>query len=379
MWFLSIKSTTTRICFTGFAFLLFYPFNAIADQRTLPNPWELSRDFPTQIRSLTSDEQAVDFFRSLQEQSSQRLRTQKHIVSDPIPPMVEEAASTLMAALSLKSLLKDIRDSTRHLPDPSSALSKVNADPSIPWLFTKLPLDNLQLVQDLHILLLKWTRHPIEPLPLNHVFNQFSSYLDGQSHPLSEDSSWIRIFREEGLHGIENRLSAFWANPHASTLPDHTDSRLRRTYEQHYQAIRLVPLFERELLRQTIRLEEQATQVAWDQWNLIQQWLDQQRNEAGLRRLCGTWRWIVHNHQNHGDHKMTLTFSSSPQSSPSFPSPSHITVKGNTVYLQWTFPQGTQEDSLLLSKNDTLLEGTFTNSTGPYGTISGKRISACPS
>jgi hypothetical protein len=76
---------------------------------------------------------------------------------------------------------------------------------------------------------------------------------------------------------------------------------------------------------------------------------------------------------------MVITFSSLEQSSPSQPQPTTITIQGDTVYLKWTFPQGFQEDSLLLSNRDTHLEGTFKNSLGPHGSISGKRLTSCQS
>lgn len=75
---------------------------------------------------------------------------------------------------------------------------------------------------------------------------------------------------------------------------------------------------------------------------------------------------------------MTVNFLPSGQTAPSKqPMPTTIAVRGDTVYLEWTFPQGRQEDSLLLSNRDTIMEGTFKNTLGPYGSISGKRLSTC--
>jgi len=109
----------------------------------------------------------------------------------------------------------------------------------------------------------------------------------------------------------------------------------------------------------------------------MQHWQQQEQTNHAMMRLCGTWKWIIHNHQNHGDHKTTMTFHPPGQSSSSHVQPTTILIHGDTVYLRWTFPQGIQEDSLLLSNRDSRLEGTFTNSLGPHGSISGQRLSPC--
>ncbi len=182
---------------------------------------------------------------------------------------------------------------------------------------------------------------------------------------------------EEGLQGIEVRLHEYWQQPDRPasqpTIPEPT----KQTYTHHYVETRLLPIFQAYLLSHTVQAEAQVYDIAWENWKRIQQWQQQEQTTLALTRLCGTWKWIVHNHQNHGDHKMTMTFSPPGQASPSQLAPTTVIIQGNTVYLKWTFPQGIQEDSLLLSNHDTHLEGTFRNSLGPHGSISGKRLSDC--
>ena len=60
------------------------------------------------------------------------------------------------------------------------------------------------------------------------------------------------------------------------------------------------------------------------------------------------------------------------------PQPAMIRVQGDTVYIRWEFPRGiVQEESLLLSEKDQLLSGSFANSLGPKGNITGRRVKPC--
>lgn len=95
-------------------------------------------------------------------------------------------------------------------------------------------------------------------------------------------------------------------------------------------------------------------------------------------RLCGTWQWTIHNHKNHLEQKTTIVLlPPGAQAPPEFPQPSKMIVLGDAVYLRWEFQRGYQEDSLLLAKEDRRLEGTFTNTAGEWGAITGKRIAPC--
>ena len=62
---------------------------------------------------------------------------------------------------------------------------------------------------------------------------------------------------------------------------------------------------------------------------------------------------------------------------PDMPQPAKMVVMGDAVYLRWEYPRGYQEDSLLLANEDRRLEGTFKNSAGDWGAITGKRIAPC--
>jgi hypothetical protein len=136
-----------------------------------------------------------------------------------------------------------------------------------------------------------------------------------------------------------------------------------------------------QLAALAIRAEVEAEQNARDEWIRLRTWRGNLNEKKGLARLCGTWQWTVHNHQNHQEHKMVMIFPSpdTPDTNqPTGPSPARIVVLGDTVFLRWEFQVGYQEDSLLFIRDGQRLEGSFINSAGAWGSITGKRTGPCP-
>lgn len=123
------------------------------------------------------------------------------------------------------------------------------------------------------------------------------------------------------------------------------------------------------------RIEAWAIDTAHREWFKIYNWKDQVRQQRGLVRLCGTWQWSIHNHQNHREEKTSVIFA--PPGSVSATSPAEIIVLGDSVYLRWETRAGVQEDSLLFSGEGQRLEGTFVNTAGGWGSITGKRTATC--
>lgn len=106
---------------------------------------------------------------------------------------------------------------------------------------------------------------------------------------------------------------------------------------------------------------------------------DQLKAQKSAARLCGTWQWTIHNHKNHQEQKTAIVLlPPGTPAPPEIPQPARMVVMGDAVYLRWEFPRGYQEDSLLLANEDRRLEGTFKNSAGDWGAITGKRIAPCP-
>lgn len=122
-------------------------------------------------------------------------------------------------------------------------------------------------------------------------------------------------------------------------------------------------------------IETWAMDTVHREWFRLYNWKDQVRQQRGLARLCGTWQWSIHNHQNHREEKTSVIFA--PPGTVASISPAEITVLGDSVYLRWETRAGVQEDSLLFSAEGQRLEGTFVNTAGGWGSITGKRTATC--
>jgi hypothetical protein len=132
------------------------------------------------------------------------------------------------------------------------------------------------------------------------------------------------------------------------------------------------------VLERATRLEVDAMQAGYQEWDRIRNWKDRVRGLRGQARLCGTWQWIVHNHQrHHQEQKLTLLFPPAGNTQATLPGLVETIVLGENVYLRWEIDGRVQEDSLQFSKEGQRLEGTFVNSQGGWGSISGKRTSSC--
>lgn len=122
-------------------------------------------------------------------------------------------------------------------------------------------------------------------------------------------------------------------------------------------------------------IEAWAVRTVHREWFRLFNWKDTVRQRRGLVRLCGTWQWSIHNHQNHREEKTAVIFA--PPGEVSSTSPAEIVVLGDSVYLRWETRAGVQEDSLLFSAEGQRLEGTFVNTAGGWGSITGKRTASC--
>ena len=126
------------------------------------------------------------------------------------------------------------------------------------------------------------------------------------------------------------------------------------------------------------RLEVDAMQTAYQEWDRIRNWKARVRGLRGQARLCGTWQWSVHNHQqHHQEQKLSLLFPPAGNAQATLPGLVETIVLGENVYLRWEIDGRVQEDSLQFSKEGHRLEGTFVNSQGGWGSISGKRTADC--
>ncbi len=329
---------------------------------------------------LASDQDALDFHQHFLPKimplkhapTRRKLPSRVEVGSNPPP---QKTITMFWAALSTIAHIQELRGTPEKVLNHNLFLKKLFSDTQQTWILSKLSLENFKSFIDLQNMLTVTLSHNAESLPLDNNYAQFADFHD-QAHLTTGNHSWIQVLKSGGMEGIEAKLHEYWQpknQPPHQPLSD--DQKL--AYIQKYIAAKLLPMFHTHLLAQVLEIEMQADDIAWESWQQIQQWNQEEQKKLGIMRLCGNWKWIIHNHQNHGDHKSTMTFYPPEIATPSQIQPSTILINGDTVYLKWSFPQGIQEDSLLLSNDDTRLEGTFTNSLGPYGSISGQRLSSC--
>src|SRR5262249_31540729 len=68
--------------------------------------------------------------------------------------------------------------------------------------------------------------------------------------------------------------------------------------------VKLMPL-----LQQSARLEVETLQATYRDWDRLRAWKDRVRTLRGQARLCGTWQWVIHNHQrHHQEQKLSVLF-----------------------------------------------------------------------
>lgn len=126
------------------------------------------------------------------------------------------------------------------------------------------------------------------------------------------------------------------------------------------------------------RLAQEAALQSMAEWWRLKSWKDRVRLARGQSRLCGSWQWAIHNHQqHHQEQKLSLIFPPPGKEGIGISGLTEIVVLGDIVYLRWEMDGKIQEDSLMFSKEGQRLEGTFVNSQGGWGSISGKRTASC--
>lgn len=143
-----------------------------------------------------------------------------------------------------------------------------------------------------------------------------------------------------------------------------------------------------EPIHVALEVAREAQRQALVSWWTLHEWKNRVRQARGLSRLCGTWQWTVHNHQNHQEQKLTMVFPPPGRTPVENALPAETIVLGDSIYLRWEDGGFVQEDSLLFitqgHKRDGVtdamkIEGSFLNNQGGWGPISAKRLATCPS
>ncbi len=219
---------------------------------------------------------------------------------------------------------------------------------------------------------------PTHALSSSHaVFTQFlhAQYPNWTGTP----DSWLTLAQTEGVTGVQKRLRDSW-----DRLPAQGGRDEKSLERDPAPSINLflrqsfLPIATAHVKAGLLQWQIKNEQQAWTTWQAMQTWSNDRKNEQGLRRLCGTWQWLIHNHQNHGDHKTVMIYPPPSQYHRMTPRPAAVRVRGDTVYIRWELPRGiVQEESLLFGEKDQLLSGTFVNNLGPNGNITARRIKPC--
>jgi hypothetical protein len=205
------------------------------------------------------------------------------------------------------------------------------------------------------------------------AFDEYARVVDRTYPDLAGgEHSWAQLGEQEGSGGIQQRFAKLRDSLPAGQGPE--------AFEARYFETRLRPVLTAQMAGHAMRAVAGAEHRLREYWLRLHDRLDHLRRHAALARLCGTWQWTIHNHKNHQDHKMALSFPAPDVLESDAPGPSRpakIVVLGDAVYLRWEFQGGFQEDSLLFGGQGQRLEGSFTNSAGAWGSITGKRTAAC--
>jgi len=346
-----------------------------------PNLQRFRETHQADLLRIASDNEALKFHKKHWHQS--RSISRHHRKTSPTHPnsSLTHHRLTFVANLTAAQLSANISSAIQEQKFKDIRLIPKQQHASLEWMRTKsIPQTVTRMLEFYeHVttyLLKNPTPHPTRP----KQFDEFASYVD-QHYPIltGPEDSWVRMLEQGNLSGISQRFSEYWelepSQDQATMLQADRPQATRADYEQYYVSTRLWPVFRSHLIALTIQAGAEAMQFAKQSMTQITQVQD--ADTQG--RLCGTWHWTVHNHQNHADHKMTVFFGDPAKSPTKQPQPAEVRIKGETVYLLWEFPKGFQEDSLLFSQDDKRLEGTFQNSLGPHGSITGKRLSSCKS
>ena len=202
------------------------------------------------------------------------------------------------------------------------------------------------------------------------LYREYAAFLDVRYPAIANTAdSWLAVLETGGIQAWRDRLAAAPDKIRA----DETDL---QGLADRYSASRLRPVLQLHLSQLGSQLETWAAQRVYRTWLSIYQWKDSVRLARGMARLCGSWQWTIHNHQNHGEQKLIVSFPP-PGAVPEQGGPAEIVALGDLIYLRWEGGGRVQEDSLLFSKEGQRLEGTFINNAGGWGSVTGKRTAGC--
>lgn len=275
--------------------------------------------------------------------------------------------SNVMRATSLASLpsegnpltvFKEVIGPRLGLNDAAMMVGATGLTPAMTkeFLVDDLKQSAAELVRGLAAWQLAYSAHELRTMGTSEQLEEFHRRVEAQKTWLTE-GNYINPF----IDGLSTRSSELYPQLLSQDTEAAKRARTGKTAE--------------EMVEFANAVESWARQTVYREWFRILNWKDQVRQQRGLARLCGTWQWSIHNHQNHREEKTAVIFA--PPGATSSTTPAEIIVLGDTVYLRWETQAGVQEDSLLFAGEGQRLEGTFVNNVGGWGSITGKRTASC--
>lgn len=362
-----------------------FPGPSLAAPEMLPDPLKFLPTLSSELLKIASTEEALQIFLqsnpSLISQIGSRPTRQETPVRIQLPSHIQEAITQIMASLIALQTAQNV------MTPPSESGSGRHPDtptPSQPAQYQWMA--DTPIYKELAaLIILKSALSSLRSAPIPSMdgtgqhYRQFEQYVESQFSASAEGSgSLLLLLKEQGVQGLQNKLEDLRVSFQPSPVDKQAAPADSKDFGERYIHSRLLPRLQAELHHHSIELQNQAYKILLTHGPVITSWQNEKETHATLARLCGSWLWTLHNHQNHQDHKMTVTFPAPGESAPPNQTiPNTVSIHGDTVYVEWVFSQGKQEDSLLLSNRDTIMEGTFKNSLGPYGSITGKRLSSC--
>ncbi|RMH07755.1 MAG: hypothetical protein D6704_04625 [Nitrospirae bacterium] len=359
--------------------LLLQPFSLAYAQSTIQFS-QLSREYSRELSVIASDKAAKTFFlNSLGPQvdltPQARLRARLEKKAFPHPQMAR-LISRFTAALVLWQFAKELDE---HFATVRLNSFLTGREKQIKWVLHTLP--DTKIDQLLALAQVLAQVHPSEPPPqvalplyadyVQYLLTRYPDWIDSEA-------AWITIAaRDDGAQVILARLSEYWTSHLLTAKRPGKDE--QQAYEARFLLDYFIPMVTAYFRADVLQVQAWSEQQGLAYWQALLHWKEHQRYRHSLSRLCGTWQWLIHNHQDHQDHKIVMMFPPPDEFARMDPQPARLLVNGNTVYIRWEFPNGIiQEESLLLSHDDKRLEGSFVNSVGPYGNITARRLAPCP-
>ena len=276
-----------------------------------------------------------------------------------------------LASWKLARMLKEAADAS------TSGELRTALERSVPqreWLLVEK--ERIPLHRAIRLALVLSSFPATESTPSSAGYTEYAASLDRAYRLIGPENSWLNAAEQDGVDEIRRRLGTAWGGSGQGDTPD-VEKRRKEAFAFQYFSDRLRPVLAAHLLALAIRAEVDAQQRTRTDWIALLALQQQRKDMHGLARLCGSWQWTIHNHQNHQDHKMMMVFPPPGETAKAPARPDEIVVLGDVVYVRWELLGSYQEDSLLFTGEGQRLEGSFINSTGAWGSITGKRVGAC--